>query len=431
MADMAEERRAILRMLEEGRITPEQAAELLRALGAAGGAAAGGPGAARGAGPADGGAGEAGDGAERADVLRWVEQVGNRMTELAEELAERVQRAFSSATAGGRAGEVGERLSEMGERLQEMGRSVADRVAAAFGQVGTAVLPSFTFTEELSGEFGEGVQPQIELHNRFGSITVLTDPEAGRRWRLLVRKHLRARGREEAEQAAARLLSPSHGPSYLSVRVEGWAPGTADMELVLGGQLRPGLKLETASGSVSARGVRAARLEARTVNGRVDLADVEAQRVLVRATNGPLLLERVRADLLEAGSVNGSITAGVGGGDLRLSTVNGSVTARADWLPEGPAHQRLEARALNGAVRVMLPAAAREAAARGELGLVLEAATGWGAARVDVPGAVLVTQTSHLGRQRVVYQSPHLERAPRSLQVEVETRTGSATLAGD
>ena len=444
MADVAEERRTILRLLEEGKITPEQAVELLKALGSppgAGAAGVTGPGAGAAAGAGTGAGGEAGaeagragpaaDAGERGDVLRWVEQVGNRIADMAEELGERIQRTLASGAVGERVGDVGERLAEVSDRLQELGRSVADRIAYAFGQMGTAVLPAFTFTDELTGEFAPGAQPHVELATRHGSIAIHTDPSAERRWRLTIRKHLRGRSREDAEQAAARLLSTSHGPSYLTVRAEGWLQGSADLELTLPAGLTVSLRAETTSGSVTVRGARASSFEARTANGRVDLSDVEAQRVLVRAANGTLLLERVRADLVEASSVNGSITAALAGADVRLSTANGSVTVRPDWHPEGPAHQRLEARTLNGGVRVILPPAARDAAVLEELGLVLEAATAWGSARVDVPGAVMVTQAGQLGRQRVVYQSPHLERVARTLRVEAEAKTGSAAITAD
>lgn len=487
--DAAEERRLILRLLEEGKITPEQAVELLKALSGPGPAqAAAAPGAGRGdteaaaagrtvagaegpgrAGPGVGGR-EPGPGERGADVVGWVEQLGIRIADLAEELADRVERAVSGRGGlGERAGEATERLSELGERLQEVGRTVADRLAQAFGQLGAVGLPTYSFTEELSGEFGRDGVPHLELVSRNGSITVSTAPAAvaagesaagvapgepaagaapgvppgepaaaapgqplpGRRWRLVVRKQVRARTREDAESLGARLISVTHGPSHLSARCEGWMAGSVDLELTLPAGLEVTLRAEAANGSIALRGVRADSLEARSTNGRLDLSHVEARRAVVRASNGSLLLDGLRGEIVEAGASNGSVTGAVCGAQVRVSASNGSITLRPEDRPDGPAHQRVAAEASNGSVRVILPARVREAAQRQELGLALEANSSAGSARIEVPGTVLVSQSGPVGRQRVAYQTPNLERAARTLRVEASARMGSVAITAD
>ena len=419
--DLAEERRMILRMLESGRITPEQAVELLKALQAGA--------------PAEEGA-KAPESSERgSDFMVWIESTASRMGELADELGERVSRALSNPA-------VQERLTDVGERLEEIGRTVAERMARAFGQLGRGAYPEHTLPQELTGEFAEGAPPVVELATRNGSIRVVGVPAAEvggpRRWRLRVERRIRARSREEAEQEAADLVQIDHGAGHLTVRATDgdwrWGAGhTVGVELVLSSEMAASLRASTANGSVSVQGVTGDSVEVRSTNGRLDLADVSARRVSATSTNGAVLLERVRAERVEARSTNGSVTGVVAAEELEASSVNGAVTVRPLAAPgEAAARQRIEAQTVNGSVRVALPAETTRAAAQGEVGLHLEASTAWGSARIELPDGVTVSQTSRsAGHQRAVYQSPGFERALRTVWVRASTRQGSAVIQAD
>lgn len=424
--DAAEERRLILRMLEAGRITPEQAVELLKALQAptaeAPEAAAGARAEFRHEAPERGG-----------DLWRWAESVAGRMGELADELSERVSRAVESAGLEGR-------LSDMGERLEQLGQTLAERVGQAFGTLGRAAFPEHAFTEELSGTFAEGLNPDVELRTRNGHIRVAAAPpgETGpRTWRLKVDRRIRARTREEAESLGLKLVSVEHGPTRLTVRTEVpewqfWGPHAVHLELTVPADVALELRASTSNGNVSVKGLRGGSVEARSVNGRLDLADLAAHRVTAHGVNGSVLLDGVLAELVAGDSVNGSITGSATAAELKVSSVNGSVTLRPSAeFERAPAHQRVSARTVNGSVRVVLPPEMRDAATRGDLGLGLEAETGWGTARIEVPGTALVSQTAQMGKQRVVYRSPDFDRAARTLQVQASTRHGSAVVTAD
>ena len=436
--DLAEERRLILRMLEAGRITPEQAVELLKALQAAAapGEGAGAPGAGAGQPGAGAGPGEpAAEAPQRGgDFMGWVESTVSRMGELADELGERVSRALSSPP-------VQERLTEMSERLEELGRTLADRMSRAFGQLSRSAYPEHAVPRELTGAFAEGALPAVELAAADGSIRVVALPasELGgpRAWRLRLEPRVRARSREEAEREAAERVQVDQGPARLTVRADDadgrWGPvPSVDMELALPVGMAVALQASTANGTIRVQGLSADSVEVRSTNGRLDLADVSARRVRAASTNGAVLLERVRAGLVEARSTNGSVTGVVAADELAASSVNGSVTVRplAD-AGEAAAHRRVEASAVNGSTRVVLPAEIAQAAARGELGLYVEASAGWGEARIELPGEAVAAQVARPGQQRAVYQSPGFERAPRTLWVKAASRQGSAVVAAE
>lgn len=424
--ELAEERRMILKMLEDGKITPDQAAELLRALGSAGGAAGTGSGAGGGgseAGGSGGGAGAArGEDAGEGDGGRWAEmaeQFGSRVGELADDLARKVERAVKS-------GDVAERMSELGERMQEVGRTVAERLAQAFGVASPSA--AHVITEEYTGEFAEDIVADVELISRNGAVTVQADPEAGRAWKLVVRRRARGRAEEEAEDTSEQ-VEVSHGPSSLIVRAG--RDGMAEFDLTLPQGVRVRLEARSSNGAVTVRGVPGTMVSARSSNGRVDLSGIEAKHVVARTSNGALLLEGVRADVVEAAASNGSVTASVLGADVQVSSSNGALTLRPEWRADGPGNQRVEATSSNGSVRVILPQEVREAVERQELGLSLEAASSWGSARVEVPGTVLVAQKMQMGRQEMVCQSPNLASARRTLRVVARTSLGTAAVSSE
>lgn len=435
--DLSEERRMILRMLEAGKITPEQAVELLKALQPAARGAEAGPGAAAGTGPYEAGA----PGAARpeppertGDFMRWVESAAARMSGLADELGERVYRAMSSP-------QVQERLTDLGERLEQLGQTLAERIGQAFGQIGKAAYPEHVLAEELAGTFAEGVVPDVDLSVGNGSLRVTAVPAADlggpRAWRLRLERRVRARTREEAEAEAPRLVQVEHGPTRLAVRAADaerrWGFGdSVSVELTVASYLAVRLRGSTVNGSVSVKGVGGDSVEVRSANGRLDLADVAAQLVSASSVNGSVVLERVRAAVVEARSTNGSVTGVAAAGDLKAASVNGSVTVRPMAVPESPSpHQRVTATTVNGSARVVLPPEVTQAARQGELGLSLEAETGWGAARIEVPGTALVSQTVQMGRQRAIYLSPGFDRAARTMRVQASTRHGSAIITAD
>ena len=366
--------------------------------------------------------------------MRWIESAAERMGELADELSERVYRVVSSP-------QVQDRLTELGQHLEQLGQTLAERIGQAFGQLGRVGYPEHALTDELTGTFAEGVTPDVELSTANGSVRVTATPPDGlggpRTWRLRVVRRIRARTREEAEAEAARLVDIEQSSTRLAVRSidaeRRWGPGhTVDVELTLPSDVTVQLRASTMNGSVTVKGVSGDSVELRSANGRLDLGDVAAQRVSVTSVNGSVLLERVRAAVVEARSTNGSVTGVAAAGELKVSSVNGSVTVRPMAVFDSPSpHQRISATTVNGSARVVLPPEVRQAAERGELGLSLEAETGWGAARVDVPGTVLVSQSVEMGHQRVVHRSPDFDRAARTLRVQAGTRHGSAIISAD
>jgi hypothetical protein len=109
---------------------------------------------------------------------------------------------------------------------------------------------------------------------------------------------------------------------------------------------------------------RNAAIELSSSNGPLALSDL-AGRVVARAENGPISVRNSSGDL-DLSAQNGPIDVRGGGGRMRLATQNGPIgvsLSGAGWTGEG-----LEGHAVNGPVRLTIPAGYRSAAVVETLG---------------------------------------------------------------
>lgn len=334
---MSEERRLVLKMLEEGKINAEQAAALLRALSEADADAAGTAGDARAAG--EGGrrddAGEGGRAVDAdADLFRYAERVARRSAE-------------RFARHGEMLAEVGGRLAEKGERLAERSERWAERLAERI-EAGLEGLPRLVnlFDGGAFGIFGPEAEDVVE--RRFPvtpgatlNLDVVTangriEIAGTEREDVLVRLVKRARG-ADPDRAAERAKSIGRiEADGTTLRV---SPGGG---VYLGGGYRMDVRIEvprgttvagrarTSNGEVDLRGLAGAEFSAETMNGHVEAGRLVGGRWTVRTHNGHLWFEDVDASV-EGRTYNGALEWRAGrltaDREVRLTTYNGAVRA--------------------------------------------------------------------------------------------------------
>jgi len=283
-----EERRMILKMLEDGKINASEAAELLRALGEH-------------AGP------EAGEEAE------WeVDWEGPD-----EEETHRPRRRRPRRHVGSVAQEVAEAI----------GSTLSALPTAIWGR-------AYEFDEVVEGEFEKGEGPvEIDVSTHNGRVEVQAWDRPGYRVELL--KRLRAEDEDEARRRADKLVSVQRKARGLAVRSREDLFGSSGVAVSV---LVPrdetcSVRLSTANGRVAVRGVKGSGIEARTANGRVELERIAAPAVNVRTANGRIVVEGEFSDL-EASTTNGSISVApepAKRGRYLLRASSGSIRVR---LPE-------------------------------------------------------------------------------------------------
>jgi len=313
---LEEERKMVLQMLAEGKISAEQAAELLRALGDSATS------------------GEVADDMPSGSVSDSVREAVRRAREAAREAAHTAREEARRARDGARqaAREARRQVTGFDVDLGGIGAFVeglVNRITQDFSPFG------YRWEETYDGNFdAEPVQLDVNTNN--GSIHLHS-------WTLSTYKivlHVQAGGADEAEarRRAQEAIRLEHGAAGITLRVnDGWASRVgAAVELYLPEGPEYRLKAVTGNGSIHLESGRFASAWLRTGNGSVHSS----------ATVGDL----------DANTGNGSIHAAArSSGQWNLATGAGSVHVDSSGL--GDTAVEVNASTAAGRVQVDIPGA--------------------------------------------------------------------------
>lgn len=306
---MSEERRMILNMLSEKKITADEAAELLRALGPA---VAAGPGA---------------------------EQAPNPPTTPGYD-------ASHGASSGDTPGHSRSILEGFLSHLDiDWGN-----LPFAFGG------EAYRFEEKHHGRFDAGDGPiNLDLSARNGRVEVFAwdRPE----WRAVVRKKIRASSEEQARQRGQEIAVLRGTPTGLTFeeRTFGWGNTGVSIEVWVPKNLIYEVNARSSNGRVVLDGLRCAGLVAKTANGKVGVRIADAGVAEVATANGQITFEG-SADKINCHTANGSIKFYPLPRREMLAdvhTANGSIKV---WVPhDDSVGYEVEARTGFGGLEVDLP----------------------------------------------------------------------------
>ncbi|MBO8142331.1 MAG: DUF4097 family beta strand repeat protein [Firmicutes bacterium] len=377
---MKEERLLILTMVQEGKITAEEAAELLEALAHSQGS------------PRE-------KLAERmTDVREALERARNQVEERIDAARERV------SAARARVGVDGE---EVLQGLDDVFRSVERRIGRLFGELPEAAgrwlprgfRPSAVDVVQkvYEGEFPAGVsEAEVALFTRDGAVMVEAGDGPGYRVEILADVYT------DQEDKAAELVAQA-------VR---WEASPSGFRLMAGDRR-----------DVSAR-VRAVlprhlayQLECQAADGTIRCTGLECTKLRVATADGAVRLSGIRAGELEASTAGGSIRLDGWADRARCTTADGSIEARL----ARPAHRGSagaadwELRASDGRIRLVLPST-------DDVGVQVDLETARGRVKSGVPGLDGEAGTPGRGLRA---QTPGFEAKPVRIRVKARTASGS------
>lgn len=379
------ERMTVLRLLEQGKITAAEAAELLHALGRGGPA---GP-AAWGGGPRGrGGAGPAPDAAAQrvADRLERIAGRGRRQAEYwarhADELAARAAEHAARA-----AEQIGENVSRVLTNLPDY----VDRAArTGWGAWG----PGYRFEDVVEGDLeGEDGPAGLDLEGWNGGVALRAVP--GNHVRLVLRKTVHAASEDEARRIAHRVgarIVGRHVGIQRDLEGDAWPGGL-------------GLEVELPAAALWGGVVR-------TGNGRLTLEGLTVRGLRLESSNGRIVLDGGSAEDVTAVTSNARIEASGVRGKAELRTSNGGIRVAL-----APAEGEGEVQALtsNSSIEVDVPAAAA---------VDVDAATTNG--KIDPVGLGAEAPPSRgSGRADLRWRSPHWEAAASRVHLLLRTSNGS------
>lgn len=310
---LEEERKMVLEMLAQGKISAEQAAELLRALG---------------------------DSTTSEEISQDLPPEGT----VSESMREAVRKAREAAREAGQAAREGAR--DVARQVAREARREASGFSVDLSGVGTFIdnlvnriidvsVPGCRWDDTYDGSFGPG-PVVLDLTTNNGCIQV-------HRWSLSTYRlilHVHASGSDEAEarRRAAESIRLEHGPAGIALQVhQGWVNRVwASVELYLPDGPEYHLKAHTGNGSINLESGRFASARVRTGNGSVE---------------GKAIVGN-----LDVTTGNGSIRAAAGAaGEWKLGTGNGSIYV--DTADLGDTAMEVHANTGAGRISVELPGA--------------------------------------------------------------------------
>lgn len=372
---MHEERRMILRMLEEGKITAEEAEALLKALGES-------------AKPPEA------EAENQEDPWVRLEKMGEEFASKVEIATERFSRSLEAS--------VGDKLGRL------------PKILARFPFFGYEEEQEFTSV--IKGSVGPGEVIPVAINNANGPIKVQGWSEEG--YQLTVTQRMRGGDREHlstqihdigwedgAERTDFRLTVPILSDTSLSLRL--MVPQERMYEV----------KLQSQNGSLRIQDLKGTNLKLDTVNGSTHLHSISAHTIRGEGGNGSCEMKDVEANLVRHSLGNGSYKVSVVAADVELLTTNGSVNVR---ISDVKGVTRYNLRTTNGSIKVSVPH-------QEGLGLALDLQTSVGRISQDVDTLEIARQERQGGGS--VFVAHSVDFAGKKDKLDLEARSTSGSIA--
>lgn len=369
-----EERRMILRMLEEGKITAEEAEALLSALG-------------------DGPTGSESEPQE--DPWVRLEKMGEDFASKVEVAVERFSRSLEQS--------VGEKLTKL------------PRILVKFPFLGFEETQEFT--KVVRGPVGEGAVLPVDLSNANGTIRLQGWSEDY--YQLTVVQRLKGRDRDLLR---SRLYEVDWEDNAVRDEFRLAVPNYPDRSIALHLMVPEGrtyeVKLSAQNGSLRVENLKGTTLELETINGSTGLRSVKARSLKGRVGNGSCVLEGVEAEQIRHEVGNGSYRLAVAAQAVDLATTNGSINLRVDDV-RGLCAYRL--RTTNGSIKVNLPS-------RVDLGVSLDLQASVGRVSADLGSLEIAQQERKGGGAVLKARSADLNALGDQFHLEAECVSGSISV---
>ena len=364
---MAEEQILILRMVEEGKITADQAVELLAAVN------------------------------KQAQQQASVPAPANRQQERDVQRLVREQERQARKAARQQA-QAKERTRTRKETVKTRGRQGPQQtIMASLRALGVPVGGrEFAFERELTGEF-EGDAIAVRVQNTNGKVRII--PSADDHWHLRLKTRVRASNEADAESLAAKLVSVAAEADILTVEAQRMfgQNASSDIELELPQRSLADMHVSTTNGTINVEGLQGDDVTLKTVNGRVIAQELDLGRLVVS-------------------SVNGSLHVAGFAEDLQCKAANGKIMV--ELLRN--ANSILDLQTVNGTVAVELPVDE-------SIGYQVNAATTTGSIKLGLEGLQIREQQKRPGRNTLVAES--VDFAEKEVRQVVQARTVSGAVS--
>lgn len=427
---MEEERLLILRMVQDGKITAEEAAALLDALQAQSSTSGA---AFTESGYTGSDSSTAGD--KTADAKAgtdWEKQVSDMADKASQKISEKLKKLNDPEVSR----KIEEEASKFAENVQraaeQFGRLLEERIQKDI-KPALANIPSFlenlpfignlmsgltvTEEEEYSGEL-TGDEVEIHYTGRNGILEVKPWDSYG--YRLEVRKTMKGSRPEELKSVKA--FDVVSEPERLEFRVKPDLVAGVKGTLWLPRNKSYSLHLDTSNGAIRIQGLKGKDFNLSTSNARVELRNLTGQQVRAKTSNGTIECTDVVCNDVELETSNGTIIASVDAQSSRYFTSNGVINVKLKTTLERLSGEGNHvATTSNGSIEVALAESILDYAR-------VDARTNFGNIKIKPEELAVKVDGENIGNRHIVAEGSKYESADNRLNLVVKTTNAGITI---
>lgn len=374
---MSEERLLILKMVEEGKITAQEAAALLEALGDS----------------------DPKGSRDQESGRRRLEKQGDEFAQKVEQAAERFSKSLESKLEGG-----------LAEKLSNLPRILAKLPFLA-------VHEAHEFSQEFSGSFQRDIEMiPVKLSTVCGHIEVEAwDQE---HYKLIVTQKIRGDERDAArkKQVPIALAETAEDMTELVVETLSYSDVTLSYHLYLPCERTFDLQLMTNNGRLDVANLNMNIAKVMTTNGSIRVRRVRANTLEVSSSNGSCKLEEVESKVIRQRTGNGSLDVIGSAEQIECVSTNGSIKVRLSTFAYPTCTMSLST--TNGSIKCALPAG-------NDLGVAVDAVTAVGKVQVDMGKFSYSVNEKRTGTHRISGTANGVSEEEATIKIQAKTSSGS------
>lgn len=170
------------------------------------------------------------------------------------------------------------------------------------------------------------------------------------------------------------------------------------------------VSLYTFNGQLSGEEVIASQFTAKTVNGRISFDKLDCEKVTLETVNGTITVAKLDAEKTEAKTIHGTINLDATGGNVEVETFNGTI----NYTLTEAAKSRAYLKTTTGSIEITVPANIKT---EGEFKTVV------GGFTCDLPKLEVVDEKKDIVNKFVTFVSN--KEVDPVLYIQAEARTGS------
>jgi DUF4097 and DUF4098 domain-containing protein YvlB len=426
---MEEERLLILRMVEEGKITAEEAIALLDALQDE---------------PSMPGVASADQAATDAESATKDEKADpdvnvkleKKISEAADKAASKINEKIKKLNDPEVSRKIEEEATKFAENVQraaeQLGKILEERIQKDV-KPALANIPSFlehlpfvgnvlfgstiTTEEEYAGELtGDEIEVCYTGRNGFLEIKPWDVPA----YRLEVKKTVQGPKAEELKNVKAFDVSNESG--RLELRVKSEIIAGVNGTLWLPRDKSYSLRLHTSNGWMRIQGLKGNRLQAQTSNGRVEIRGWTGEQMGARTSNGSIECTDVIGNEVELETSNGRISASMSAKKSLCRTSNGPINLKLHVASDALTGEgRHEVTTSNGAIKISLPQSVLERTS-------VDARTSYGNVTIDAAELAVKRNGEDIGDRHTIAEGAQYESTADRVNIVARTSNAGITV---